>query len=82
MPCGARGELFAFKQSDVGDAVLGQVIGNRTADNSSTDDHDIGGGGPTDTGEARGLRQRVARAFDQVDAGPDRELAADQGELL
>ena len=42
MPCGARGELFAFKQHDVFPAQLGQVIGDGTADDTATDDDGAG----------------------------------------
>ena len=45
MPGGAGGELLALQQDHIGDALLGQVIGNRAADNAAADDHDIGARG-------------------------------------
>ena len=40
MPCGARGQLFAFKQHHIFPSQFSQVIGHRTADNAPTDDDD------------------------------------------
>lgn len=48
MPGGAGGELLALQQHHIGDALLGEVIGDRAADDTAADDHDIGalGQGP------------------------------------
>ena len=45
VPGGAAGELLALQQQDIGDAELGQVIGDRAADDAAADDHDVGAGG-------------------------------------
>ena len=45
MPGRAAGELLALQQHHVGDAELGQVIGDRAADDAAADDDDIGAGG-------------------------------------
>ena len=42
VPGCAAGQLLSFEQYDVAPAELGEVVGNRTADNAATDDDDIG----------------------------------------
>ena len=41
MPCRPAGQLLAFKQHDIVPANLGEVIGNRTTDNTATDNDDL-----------------------------------------
>ena len=55
MPGGAGRQLLPLQHHDIGDAILGQVIGNRAADNAAADDDDIGAGGQG-LGHGRGLR--------------------------
>ena len=45
VPGRAAGELLALQQQHVGDAELGQVIGDRAADDAAADDDDVGAGG-------------------------------------
>ena len=45
MPGGARGQLLALEQQDVGPAELRQVIGDGTAGNAASDNDDAGLGG-------------------------------------
>ncbi len=44
VPCGARGQLFAFQQHDIGPAQLGQMVRDRTADHATADDNGTGFG--------------------------------------
>ena len=43
VPRGARGELVAFEEDDVGPAEMCEVIGDAGADHATADDHDPGG---------------------------------------
>jgi hypothetical protein len=45
MPGGTGGELLALEQQHVLPAELGQVIGERAADDAAADDDDLGVGG-------------------------------------
>ena len=44
MPGGARGQLLALEEHHVGDAELGEMIGERGADDAAANDHDVGSG--------------------------------------
>ena len=54
VPGGARGELVALHQHHVVPAEMGQVVGDRRADDTAADDHHSGAGGEVVIGRAHG----------------------------
>ena len=60
VPGGARGELFALEQDDVGRPEEGQVVGDRRTDDAATDDDVLRAGGQVAGGGGGGSARAAA----------------------